>query len=212
MPKSRWLHPTVIRTSGANALRPLCVRPTRIGGRRSALSLRTRTRWRFPWRVSGSRCAFGSAWIGYTLMMLPQSKSKERTTRKVAHLADVAGTVVAAAGLLRDFRSRLFGQRQDCQSSGLRRRRPKLGRGGTATAGAEHGVHALSHALAMEWRPSHSAKPCLGRRRQRAADAGAICCRAEAAPGYCIQRHRPELPRLMGTLFGSGGLDRRAVA
>ena len=31
-------------------------------------------------------------------MMLPQSKSKERTTRKVAHLADVAGTVVAAAG------------------------------------------------------------------------------------------------------------------
>ena len=31
-------------------------------------------------------------------MMLPQSKSKERTTRKVALLADVAGTVVAAAG------------------------------------------------------------------------------------------------------------------
>ena len=49
-------------------------------------------------------------------------------------------------------------------------------RGRAAGAGAEHGVHALPHAVAVEWRSGRPAKPRLGRGRQCAADARAIRC------------------------------------
>ena len=55
---------------------------------------------------------------------------------QVLHHPSVAGADAEGAGLLRDFRPRLFGQRPHREGDGLGRRRQELGRGGARRAGA----------------------------------------------------------------------------
>ena len=62
------------------------------------------------------------------------------------------------AGLLRDFRHRLFGHRAHRESLGLRRRRQELGRSGGGRPGQPESVHALSHAVALG-RPAGDLRP-----------------------------------------------------
>ena len=81
------------------------------------------------------------------------------------------GMMLKEAGLLRDFRHRLFGQRPDFEGHGVRRWRSELGASGAAGTGAQQGFHPVPRALELEWRPGDPAKPRVGRGRQRAADA-----------------------------------------
>ena len=80
------------------------------------------------------------------------------------------GLNLKGPGLLRDLWHRLLRRRPHHQSDGFGRWRQKLGRGGLVGAGAQQGLHALPHALALGRRGRDPAKPCLGRRRPRAAD------------------------------------------
>ena len=86
------------------------------------------------------------------------------------------------AGLLRDLRHRLFGQRAHRQGHGLGRRRQELGRGRARRAGQRQGLHPLPHAVALG-RPAGGAdEPRLGRGRQRAAAARRVRRRARREP------------------------------
>ena len=108
---------------------------------------------------------------------------------KVLRHPPVAGADAEGAGLLRDFRPRLFGQRPDRESHGLRRRRQELGRGGARRAGAEQGADPVPHALALGRPAGGSAKPRLGRGGQCATDPRRAVRRARRAQGQC-PRHR----------------------
>ena len=76
-------------------------------------------------------------------------------------------------GLLRDLRHRLLRRWPDHQSDGFGRWRESWARR-PCGAGAEQGLHALSHALALGRWGRDPAKPRLGRRRPRAADPSRI--------------------------------------
>src|SRR6516225_2017374 len=80
---------------------------------------------------------------------------------EIVHHPPVVRPCVAGAGLLRDFRRRLFGQRPHFQGDGLGRRRQELGAGGAAGAGDAEGVRALPHAVALGWPAGRPAEPRL---------------------------------------------------
>src|SRR5262249_38629319 len=69
--------------------------------------------------------------------------------------------------LLRDFRRCLFWQWSNRKGDGVRRYRQDLGTSSTTGTGAEQGVHAIPHAVALGRRPCGIAEPRVGRSRLR---------------------------------------------
>ena len=74
------------------------------------------------------------------------------------------GLKLTDAGLLRDLRPRVFGERTDRQGDGDGRWRQELGAGGAAGAGARQGVHAVPRALALGRRRPPFCKAARGTR------------------------------------------------
>ena len=83
---------------------------------------------------------------------------------QVVHHPALAGGEFEGAGALRDLRHRLFRRRPNLQGHGFGRRRAKLGRGGFVGAGAQQGLHPLSHALALGRRRPRPCKAAPGTR------------------------------------------------
>ena len=67
---------------------------------------------------------------------------------QIVHHPSLIQPLVEGAGLLRDFRRRLFRHWADCQGHGLGRRRQELGAGSAAGAGEPQGLHRFR----MPWR------------------------------------------------------------
>ena len=138
----------------------------------------------------------GKAYQFYFLMEV-----KSFITQPVARAGD------EGAGLLRDFRHRLFRQRAHLEGHGLGRRRQELGPGRAAGAGAAEGLHPLPHAVALGRRAGDPAKPRLGRSQQRPADARARSWRIAARPRAC---RRSAASRARTTTAPPAGRSRRA--
>ena len=107
------------------------------------------------------------------------------------------GATMKDAGLLRDFRRRLFRHRPHRQGVGVGGRRQILGRGRVARR------RCTSQAFTrfrMPWRwdgePGGAAKPRLGRVRQRAADCARSSSRCAARPRTGTKRRRLPQPAL----------------
>ena len=96
---------------------------------------------------------------------------------QIGHHASVAGTHAEGAGLLRDFRPGLVGQRPHPAGRSLGRRRTKLGAGGVAGA-----------------RPAEGAR-CASARRGNGT-AARRCCKAAppTRPAWCSRRARSSSP------------------